>query len=43
MMVLKEVLGEVQRLENAMKKRSKRSYCGIRGMVFSFTNVVLGK
>ena len=29
-MVLKRVLGAVQRLENAMKKRSKGSYCGIR-------------
>ena len=28
-MMLKGVLGAVQRLENAMKKRSKGSYCGI--------------
>jgi len=29
------VLGEVERLENATKKRSKGSYCGIRGMVLN--------
>ena len=28
-MVLKRVLGEVGKLENATKKRSKGSYCGI--------------
>ena len=34
-MLLKRLLGEVQRLENAMKKRSKGSYCGIREVVLN--------
>jgi hypothetical protein len=33
--ILKRVLGAVQRLENAMKKRSKESYCGIKEVVLN--------
>ena len=32
-MVLKRVLGAVQRLENAKKKRSKSGHCGIKEVV----------
>jgi hypothetical protein len=34
-MALNKVLGEMGRLENATKKRSKGSYCGIRGVVLN--------
>ena len=34
-MLLKRVFGEVQRLENATKKRSKGSYCRIRRVVLN--------
>jgi hypothetical protein len=37
-MVLKRVLDEVGRLENATKKRSKGSYCGIREVVLNCRN-----
>ena len=37
-MVLKSVLVEMVRLENATKKRSKWSYCGISDVVLNWIN-----